>query len=62
MENEATTYYHLGDSGRERRSVNQSRHEWARDGNGVREFHCKTMEGHWDGLLNFLRPFRGISK
>jgi transposase len=40
------------------------RREWARDddGDGVREAHVDTMEGHWTGLRNFLRPFRGVSK
>jgi transposase len=38
--------------------------EWARDddGDGVREVHCKTLEGLWTGLRNFLRPFRDVSK
>lgn len=26
------------------------------------EVHCNTREGHWLGLRNFLRPFRGVSK
>ena len=40
------------------------RSSWAidADGDGVREVHCKTMEGTWTGLRNFLRPFRGVSK
>ena len=32
------------------------------DGDGIREVHCNTMEGTWTGLMNFLRPFRGVSK
>jgi transposase len=38
--------------------------EWARDddGDGVREVHDNTLEGHWTGLRNFLRLFRGVSK
>jgi transposase len=38
--------------------------EWARDddGDGLREAHVNTMEGHWTGLRTFLRPFRGVSK
>jgi transposase len=40
------------------------RREWARDddGDGVREAHVNTMEGHWSGLRTYLRPFRGVSK
>ena len=40
------------------------RREWARDddGDGVREAHVNTMEGHRTGLRDFLRPFRGVSK
>lgn len=38
--------------------------EWARDddGDGIREVHNNTCEGLWQGLRNFLRPFRGVSK
>ncbi len=32
------------------------------DGDGIREVHCKTLEGLWTGLRNFLRPFRGVHK
>jgi hypothetical protein len=37
---------------------------WARDrdGDGVREVHCHTLEGLWTGVRNFLRPFRGVSQ
>ncbi len=44
--------------------MHHNRREWARDddGDGVREVHRNTMEGHWVGLRNFLRPFRGVSK
>jgi transposase-like protein len=40
------------------------RREWARDddGDGLREAHVNTMEGHWAGLRTYLRPFRGVSK
>lgn len=57
-------YDGLDDRGRTRHSVNHNRHEWARDddGDGIREVHCNTIEGHWLGLRNFLRPFRGVSK
>ena len=57
-------YDHLDDRGREHHSVNHNRREWARDddGDGLREVHCNTIEGHWVGLRNFLRPFRGVSK
>ncbi len=29
---------------------------------GVREVHVNTIEGFWQGLRNFLRRFRGVSK
>lgn len=57
-----------GLSGRRRDHVRIShagpRGTWARDddGDGIREVHVNTMEGHWTGLRNFLRPFRGVSK
>ena len=40
------------------------RREWARDddGDGVREAHVNTTEGHWTGLRTYPRPFRGVSK
>jgi transposase-like protein len=39
------------------------RREWARDdGDGIREAHVNTMEDHWTGLRDYLRPFRGVSK
>jgi transposase len=71
---EGTTVYtdewkgYNGLSGRHRNHVPIShagpRSEWARDddGDSVREAHVNTMEGHWTGLRNFLRPFRGVSK
>ena len=57
-------YDHLDDQNREHSTVNHRQHEWARDddGDGIREVHCNTIEGHWTGLRNFLRPFRGVSK
>ena len=38
--------------------------EWARDddGDGGREVHNNTLEGLWQGLRNFLQPFRDVSK
>jgi transposase-like protein len=71
---EGTTVYtdewkgYNGLSGRHRDHVSVShagpRSEWARDddGDGIREVHVNTREGHWTGLRNFLRPFRGVSK
>ena len=71
---EGTTVYtdewkgYNGVPGLRRRHVTVShagpRREWARDddGDGVREVHVNTMEGHWSGLRTFLRPFRGVSK
>lgn len=46
------------------KTVCHSAREWARDddGDGIREVHSNTMEGFWQGLRNFLRPFRGLSK
>ena len=57
-------YDDLGDHDRTRFSVNHKRKEWARDDDddGIREVHCNTMEGHWLGLRNYLRMFRGVSK
>jgi transposase len=52
--------------GRVHRAVDHSGPEctWAidRDGDGVREVHCNTLEGLWTGVRNYLRPFRGVSK
>jgi transposase len=57
-------YSRLAELGCTRASVNHERREWARDddGDGVREVHTNTAEGHWTGLRNFLRPFRGVNK
>jgi hypothetical protein len=41
-----------------RASVRHAEGEWARDDDGIREVHDNTMEGLW----NFLRAFRGVSK
>lgn len=35
---------------------------WDADGDGINEVHNNTCEGLWQGLRNFLRPFRGVSK
>ena len=37
---------------------------WAedKDGDGIRETHCNTLEGLWTGLRNYLRTFRGVNK
>ena len=49
---------------RERLTVEQGVHEWARDdeGDGIREVHINTAEGMWTTTRNFLRPFRGVHK
>jgi transposase len=46
------------------KTVCHSIKEWARDddGDGINEVHSNTIEGFWQGLRNFLRPFRGVSK
>ena len=64
---EWSAYQHLSKTGRIHWTVRHGRpwdREWARDddGDGIREVHCNTMEGHWVGLRNFLRPFGGVSK
>ena len=63
------SYEHLAYQGIEsgelaHKTVCHSAKEWARDddGDGVNEVHINTMEGFWQGLRNFLRPFRGVSK
>lgn len=45
-------------------TVAHGAYQWARDttGDGRRETHTNTIEGHWTGLRTFLRPFRGVSK
>jgi hypothetical protein len=52
--------------GRVHRTVDHSGPRWTwaldRDGDGVREVHCNTLEGLWTGVRNVLRPFRGVSK
>jgi len=57
-------YNALPKCGRERKAVNHSGREWARDDDrdGVREVHTNRIEGLWTGLRNFLRTFRGVSK
>jgi transposase-like protein len=52
------------ESSRTHHTVNHSKGEWARDddNDGIREVHSNTMEGHWTGLRNYLRPFRGVHK
>jgi transposase-like protein len=44
--------------------VSHSEKEWARDddGDGIREVHINTIEGLWQTVRNFLRPFRGVHK
>jgi transposase-like protein len=64
---EASTYAPVAegeDNRRTRHAVCHSDGEWAadRDGDGIREVHCNTMEGIWTGLRNFLRTFRGVHK
>ena len=50
--------------GREHKTVNHSKKEYARDEDrdGHCEVHCNGMEGYWTGLRNYLRMFRGVSK
>jgi transposase len=57
-------YDPLSATGRGHATVNHNAGEYARDddGDGVREVHCNTIEGHWTGLRNFLRMFRGVHK
>jgi transposase len=59
-------YAWVGGTGRGHATVchTPGQREWARDddGDGVREVHNNTLEGLWQGLRNFLRPFRGVSK
>jgi len=54
----------LSTTGRGHSTVNHLSKEWARDddGDGVREVHTNTIEGHWTGLRNFLRMFRGVHR
>jgi transposase-like protein len=49
---------------RRHRRVSHSEKEWARDddGDGIREVHINTIEGLWQTVRNFLRPFRGVHK
>jgi transposase-like protein len=49
---------------RERDTVCHSAKEYARDddGDGFCEVHCKTIEGMWVDVRNFLRPFKGVNK
>jgi transposase-like protein len=54
--------YHFTKADYGHRTVNHGAGEYARrdpDGAGV---HCKTMEGIWSGLRNFLDRFKGISQ
>lgn len=45
-------------------TVSHDKKEWARDDDddGIREVHINTIEGLWQTLRNFLRPFRGVHK
>lgn len=45
-------------------TVSHGKKEWVRDDDddGVREVHITTIEGLWQTLRNFLRPFRGVHK
>lgn len=49
---------------RRHRMVSHGEKEWARDddGDGIREVHSNRIEGLWQTLRNFLRPFRGVHK
>jgi transposase-like protein len=61
---EYTIYCRLQAWGYERKTVNHSSGEYARDedGDGFHEVHVNTMEGFWSLLRSWLRPHRGISQ
>jgi transposase len=61
---EYNIYDRLPEWGYERKSVNHSIGEYARDedGDGFCEVHVNTMEGFWSLLRSWLRPHRGISQ
>src|ERR1700722_15754862 len=61
---EYNIYDRLPEWGYERKSVNHSIGEYARDedGDGFHEVHVNTMEGFWSLLRSWLRPHRGISQ
>lgn len=61
---ESASYNQVAPSQRGHATVSHSIKEWARDddGDGIREVHTNTIEGHWTGLRNFLRFFRGVHK
>jgi transposase-like protein len=61
---ESNAYNKQGAKQAEHHTVCHSKKEFARDrdGDGIFETHCNTIEGIWTGVRNFLRPFRGIHK
>ena len=61
---EHLAYQGVESQGLAHKTVCHSIKEWARDedGDGINEVHSNTIEGFWQGLRNFLRPFRGVSK
>lgn len=61
---EHQAYQGIESEGLVHKTVCHSIKEWARDddGDGINEVHSNTIEGFWQGLRNFLRPFRGVSK
>lgn len=64
LTDEWRAYGLLSTTGRCHATVNHLSKERARDddGDGVREVYTNTIEGHWTGLRNFLRMFRGVHK
>ena len=61
---EYNIYHRLESWGYKHKTVNHSKHEYARDedGDGFHEVHVNTMEGFWSLLRSWLRPHRGISQ
>ena len=58
---ESSAYNHVSKTGRAHYTVCHSHREYARDddGDGVREVHCKTMEGIWPRAAEFPPAFSG---
>jgi transposase-like protein len=59
---EYNLYHRLESWGYQHKTVNHSKYESARDGDGFYEVHVNTMEGFWSLLRSWLRPHRGISQ
>jgi len=54
--------YHFTEADYDHRTVNHGAGEYARRDQDGTCVHCKTMEGIWSGLRNFLDRFKGISQ